>query len=203
MHDHPHLDAASAPDDPLALFDLWYREALEAVAPEPTAVALATAGADGRPTARMVLLKAFDARGFVFYTNFASRKGKELGANPHATLLFWWPPLLRQVRVEGRVARVDDAEADAYFATRPRGSQIGAWASPQSTPLADRGELEARVAEVEARHRDGDVPRPPFWGGYRLAPDTLEFWQGRPDRLHDRVVYRAAAGGWRRQRLAP
>ncbi len=203
MHDHPLLDAASAPDDPLALFDLWYREALEAVAPEPTAVALATAGADGRPTARMVLLKAFDARGFVFYTNFASRKGKELGANPHATLLFWWPPLLRQVRVEGRVARVDDAEADAYFATRPRGSQIGAWASPQSTPLADRGELEARVAEVEARHRDGDVPRPPFWGGYRLAPDTLEFWQGRPDRLHDRVVYRAATGGWRRQRLAP
>jgi pyridoxamine 5'-phosphate oxidase len=152
-------------------------------------VALATVGADGRPAARMVLLKGFDASGFVFYTNFASRKGAELDANPHAALLFWWPPLLRQVRVEGRVARVDAAEADAYFATRPRGSQLGAWASPQSEALTDRAELEARVTAETARHGDRDIPRPPFWGGYRL--------------VHDRVHYRHGDGAWQRVRLAP
>ena len=203
MHDHPHLDTTTAPDDPCTLFAHWYRAALDAVHDEPTAVALATVGADGRPAARMVLLKGFDASGFVFYTNFASRKGAELDANPHAALLFWWPPLLRQVRVEGRVARVDAAEADAYFATRPRGSQLGAWASPQSEALTDRAELEARVTAETARHGDRDIPRPPFWGGYRLVPDAFEFWQGRPDRLHDRVHYRHGDGAWQRVRLAP
>jgi pyridoxamine 5'-phosphate oxidase len=203
MHDHPHLDTTTAPDDPCTLFAQWYRAALDAVHDEPTAVALATVGADGRPAARMVLLKGFAASGFVFYTNFASRKGAELDANPHAALLFWWPPLLRQVRVEGRVVRVDAAEADAYFATRPRGSQLGAWASPQSEPLADRAELEARVTAENARHGDRDIPRPPFWGGYRLVPDAFEFWQGRPDRLHDRIHYRHADGAWQRVRLAP
>jgi pyridoxamine 5'-phosphate oxidase len=203
MHDHPPLYTTTAPDDPSELFAHWYRAALDTVSDEPTAVALATVGAGGRPAARMVLLKGFDEAGFVFYTNFASRKGAELDANPHAALLFWWPPLLRQVRIEGRVTRVDATEADAYFASRPRGSQIGAWASPQSEPLADRSELEARVAAQSARHGEREVPRPPFWGGYRLAPDAFEFWQGRPDRLHDRVHYRHADGVWHRVRLAP
>ncbi len=203
MQDQPPLDTATAPDEPCELFAAWYRMALDAVAIEPTAVALATVDGEGRPAARMVLLKGFDASGYVFYTNFASRKGAELDARPHAALLFWWPPLLRQVRIEGRVERVADTEADAYFATRPRGSQIGAWASPQSEPLANRAELEARVAAEAARHGDGEVPRPPFWGGYRLVPDAYEFWQGCPDRLHDRVHYRLAGDTWQRTRLAP
>ncbi|MDX1593130.1 MAG: pyridoxamine 5'-phosphate oxidase [Gammaproteobacteria bacterium] len=203
MNEPDPLDADQAPDDPLVLFTRWYRAAQQAVSGEPTAMTLATVGRDGRPAARMVLLKDYDADGFVFYTNFASRKGAELEANPYAALLFWWPPLLRQVRIEGAVERVADAEADAYFATRPRGSQIGAWASPQSEPLAGRAALESRVVEVAARYGDDAIPRPPFWGGYRVAAETIEFWQGQPDRLHDRLAYRRERDGWRRVRLAP
>lgn len=203
MTDQDTLDVDDAPDDPLELFARWYGLAQSTVTGEPTAMTLATVGRDGRPTARMVLLKGFDTAGFVFYTNFSSRKAAELGANPYAALLFWWPPQMRQVRVEGRVHTVDDSEADAYFATRPRGSQIGAWASPQSEPLIDRADLENRVASVTARFAGETIPRPPFWGGYRLAADTLEFWQGRADRLHDRVSYRRGDGTWHRTRLAP
>jgi pyridoxamine 5'-phosphate oxidase len=197
------LDAASAPADPFVLFGHWYRAALATDLVEPTAVTLATADARGRPDARTVLLKAYDTEGFVFYTNYTSRKGIELDANPWATLLFWWPPLLRQVRVEGAVTRVADAEAETYFATRPRGSQLGAWASPQSAVIPDRAWLDDRFATLAAEHADAAVPRPSFWGGYRVAPTAFEFWQGRADRLHDRVRYLAEDDGWRRERLAP
>lgn len=168
---------------------------------------LATAGSDGRPAARIVLLKSFDARGFVFFTNYASRKGHELAVQPHAALLFHWVELERQVQIEGTVGVIDDAESNEYYASRPRLSQIGAWASPQSQTVADRTALEARFAEVEAQYKKaGDtVPRPPHWGGYRLVPEMLEFWQGRRSRMHDRIRYRrnVDTGGWTIDRLAP
>jgi pyridoxamine 5'-phosphate oxidase len=165
--------------------------------------ALATADARGRPSVRIVLVRQVDPRGFVFHTNYESRKGRELQENPVASLCFYWPTLDEQVRAEGTVERLGAAESDAYFATRPRGSQIGAWASPQSAPLAAREALEARFREMEQRFGRGPVPRPAFWGGYRLRPDRLEFWYGRPDRLHDRVLYVRDGDGWRIERLYP
>jgi pyridoxamine 5'-phosphate oxidase len=192
-------------DDPVVQFGRWFERARAADLIEPNAMALATASPDGRPSARMVLLKGFDARGFVFFTNYRSRKGAELAANPHAALVFWWPPLERQVRVEGRVERTGREESDAYWRTRPLGARVAASASDQSTVVAGRHVLARRVDELAAGHPDGEVPLPEFWGGYRLVPDAFEFWQGRPDRLHDRFRYDRgeAPPGWRIERLAP
>ena len=195
------LDEAAVHPDAIAQFVRWFDAAVAARVPEPTAMTLATV-ADGQPSARIVLLKAVDAAGFVFFTNYDSRKGRELAAAPRAALLFFWPELERQVRIEGDVAKVSAPESDAYFASRPHASQIGAWASPQSRAIADRTVLERSYAEEEARYAEG-VPRPPHWGGYRLRPLTLEFWQGRPSRLHDRIVYRRQGDTWHVQRLAP
>jgi len=197
------LDEASIAHDPIAQFGEWYERALAVEKPLPHAVALATATRGGHPSARMVLLKGFDTRGFVFFTNYRSRKGQELARNGRATLLFYWGSLERQVRIDGRVTKVARRESDDYFATRPRGSQLSAWASPQSEPLPDRGTIEQRMSELARRYPD-QVPRPAHWGGYRLTPEVIEFWQGREDRLHDRILYRRTRGGrWKIKRLAP
>ncbi|WP_322998146.1 pyridoxamine 5'-phosphate oxidase [Castellaniella sp.] len=195
------LESAAAAD-PHTQFEHWFEQALHSEVREPTAMTLATADAAGRPSARIVLLKGFDAQGFVFYTNYQSRKGEELHANPHASLLFFWPELERQVRIEGAVTPVPAAESDAYYASRPLGSRIGAWASPQSRPISHEA-LAQRVQDLSGQL--GDEPaRPPHWGGYRLQAARIEFWQGRPSRLHDRLVYtRNATGGWDLTRLAP
>jgi len=190
--------------DPIALFDTWLREARQAGVPLPESMALATVAPGGQPSVRMVLLKHADSDGFVFYTNLNSRKAADLKANPRAALCFHWPELGRQVRVEGSVTPVSGAEADAYFATRPRESQLGAWASRQSSVLASREELELRFSRAGLEYQGRDVPRPPFWSGCRLRPAQIEFWKELPNRLHDRVLYiRALAGGWAAQRLYP
>jgi pyridoxamine 5'-phosphate oxidase len=202
VHARPLLEGDLDPD-PLRQFAAWYREA-EGVVEVPEAMALATASRGGAPSLRTVLLKRFDERGFAFYTGLVSRKGRELDENPRAALLLHWAPLGRQVRIEGRVERLGDEAAAAYFATRPRGTQLGAWASRQSEPIAGRRELEDAVAEADRRFSAGDVPLPPHWGGFLVVPRAYEFWQHRDDRLHDRFAYRPdERGGWRVERLAP
>lgn len=199
----PALNEATVEHDPIAQFAQWYDEACAVERPLPHAAALATATRGGDPSVRMVLLKGFDAHGFVFFTNYKSRKGRELGINARASLLFYWGTLERQVRIEGRIAKVSRRESEGYFRTRPRGSQLSAWASPQSEVLADRADIELRYATAAEKYPD-EVQRPPYWGGYRLVPAAIEFWQGREDRLHDRLRYRRARDGrWRIERLAP
>lgn len=189
--------------DPLGQFEGWYREAEATGMHLPEAMTLATSSSAGRPSARMVLLKGWDERGFVFYSNYESRKADELAENPRASLLLYWDPLGRQVRIEGSVARVSTAESETYYRSRPLGSRLGAWASAQSTVIAEREVLEERLAEAEAAHGE-DPPLPPFWGGYLVRPEELEFWQNRADRLHDRFRYRPLpAGGWSIERLSP
>ena len=190
-------------NDPLALFERWFAEAKAREPNDPEAMALATATGDGRPSVRMVLLKGHDARGFVFYTNLDSRKGAELAANPHASLLFHWKTLRRQVRIEGKVSAVGETEADAYFASRGRDSRLGAWASDQSRPLADRATFEARVEAMRERFAGGDIPRPPRWSGFRLSPQRIEFWSDRDARLHERRLFVATQAGWSEGLLYP
>lgn len=201
--DHDDLAGPDTPDDPLALFTRWFDAARNAGLIEPTAMTLATADSSGRPSARTVLLKGFDEDGFRFYTNRESRKAHELTANPHAALVFWWDRLERQIRIEGKVAELPASVSDAYFATRPHGSQIGAHASPQSRVINSRTELEAAVEQAAQRFAGDVVPRPDHWGGYCLTPTAIEFWQGRENRLHDRLRYIRQTGGWTCERLAP
>jgi pyridoxamine 5'-phosphate oxidase len=197
------LDERDADPNPFVMFEQWLAAARAAHLPEPNAMTVATAAPDGKPSARIVLLRGVDERGFVFFTNYSSRKGKELATNPFGALVFFWQPLHRSIRVEGRVERVSAEQSDAYFAVRPRGSQLSAVASPQSEVIADRGVLEARTQAVAARF-PREVLRPANWGGYRVIPDVFEFWQGRENRLHDRLRYtRARDGSWRIERLAP
>ncbi|MFQ5747757.1 MAG: pyridoxamine 5'-phosphate oxidase [Gemmatimonadota bacterium] len=197
------LSEENAGPDPFALFARWFEEARSGRIFLPESMTLATATPDGRPSARMMLLKGVDERGFVFYTNYESRKALELAANPRAAIVLHWSALQRQVRAEGTVARLTEEESSAYFRTRPRGSRIEAWASLQSSILVSREELERSFREYEVTFRGGEVPLPPFWGGYRLTPESIEFWQGRANRMHDRLRYVREDGGWRRERLSP
>jgi pyridoxamine 5'-phosphate oxidase len=201
-YERGELDETSSAEDPLRQFETWLEQALKAQLPEPNAMTLATVGSDGRPSTRIVLVKGFDERGLVWYTNYDSRKGRELAHDQHAALQFHWVELERVVRIEGQVEKVSAEESDAYYASRPLDSRIGAWASPQSAPIASRAVLVANAAKAAARH-GLNPPRPPHWGGFRLTPDRWEFWQGRRSRLHDRVRYTLESGRWVRQRLAP
>ena len=196
------LDPADCDPDPLVEVARWMQTAVDAKLSTPNAMTLATVDEHGRPAARIVLLKEIDARGFVFFTNYDSRKGRDLASHPWAALVLFWQPLHRQIRVEGAIERIAAQESDAYFATRPHGSQLGAIASPQSQPIPDRAVLETRIAELAAAH-DQHLARPTYWGGYRVLPEMIELWQGQPSRLHDRVRYRLATGSWQRDRLAP
>jgi pyridoxamine 5'-phosphate oxidase len=197
------LDRADLDPDPIVQFQEWFEKVIDADLHEPNAMIVSTASTDGKPSARTVLLKGYDERGFVFYTNYEGRKANEIEANPMCALLFYWGELERQVRIEGRASRLSGDESDAYFEGRPRGSRRGAWASEQSRPVEDRSVLEDRVKALEAQYEGREIPRPPFWGGYRVEPDTIEFWQGRENRLHDRLVYRREDGAWRIERLQP
>ena len=198
------LTESAADPDPIAQFRRWFDAALAADLHEPNAITLATATPEGRPSARIVLLKGFDERGFVFYTSYEGRKSEEVEANPRCALVFYWGELERQVRVEGGVSRIPEEESDEYFGSRPRGSQLGAWASEQSRPVEGRDALEERLRNLEAEYEGRELPRPPFWGGYRVEPEVIEFWQGRENRLHDRLVYRRSDDGeWERERLQP
>lgn len=197
------LEEAAMPGDPFEQFRVWFEEAVAAGIREPNAMTLGTAEVDGRVSCRTVLLKAFDGRGFVFYTNHGSRKGRQLAANPRAALLFPWVALERQVEIEGCVERVSEEESEEYFRSRPRGSRLGAWVSEQSAEIESREVLLRRLAELEAEFAGGEIPKPDFWGGYRVVPDSIEFWQGGHDRLHDRFLYRKKDGAWHRVRLSP
>ncbi|CAN5575880.1 pyridoxamine 5'-phosphate oxidase [soil metagenome] len=197
------LSESDALPDPINQFRHWFDEALAANLHEPNAMTLATATPDGRPSARIVLLKGYDGRGFVFYTNYEGRKARDLEANPNCALVFYWGELERQVRIEGRGVQVSDKESDAYFASRPRGSRLGAWVSEQSRPVEDRSKLEERLKELEEEYEGREIPRPPFWGGYRVEPEGVEFWQGRENRLHDRLLYTRCAEEWVIERLQP
>jgi pyridoxamine 5'-phosphate oxidase len=197
------LDEADVDPDPIVQFHEWFENAVEADLHEPNAMILATATTDGKPSARTVLLKGSDERGFVFYTNYEGRKAGELEVNPMCALLFYWGELERQIRIEGRASRLSSEESDAYFAGRPRGSRLGAWASEQSRPVKDRSILEERVRALETEYEGREIPRPSFWGGYRVEPDAIEFWHGRESRLHDRLVYLRNEGGWKIVRLQP
>jgi pyridoxamine 5'-phosphate oxidase len=204
-YSHARLDEADVSHDPIVEFARWFAEAQEAQVPDATAMTLATATAEGAPSARIVQLKAFDERGFVFFTDYRSRKGAELEANPRAALVFYWYELERQVRITGGVGLTTREESERYFKSRPLGSRLGAWASHQSRVIPGRAALEADLHEIEARFESGDVPLPPHWGGYRVVPDAIEFWQGRESRLHDRIRYVREKGGrgWRVERLSP
>lgn len=201
-YSHASLSEAEVDPNPITQFSRWFDEAIRAQVPEANAMSVATVAPNGRPSSRILLIKEFDERGFTWYTNYESRKGRELQQNPYAALLFYWIALERQVRIEGRVERVSRAESDDYFNSRPLRSRRGAIASEQSKPIADRETLEAQYAQIKQQY--GDLPpRPPHWGGYRLVPDSIEFWQGRPSRLHDRILYTLVDGRWQRQRLQP
>lgn len=189
--------------NPILQFQSWFEQAVQAELPEPNAMTLATVSADSQPSARMVLLKGFDQQGFVFYTNYLSRKGQDLAQTPWAALVFWWAELERQVRIEGKVVKVSDSETEAYFESRPRGSQLGAWASDQSQVIGDRNMLDQRLQDLEQKYQNQPIPRPPHWGGYRVNPHLIEFWQGRTSRLHDRLCYRHSDQEWILERLSP
>jgi pyridoxamine 5'-phosphate oxidase len=197
------LIEANAPDDPFSLFATWFQQAVEVERTEANAMMLATVGENGQPHLRTLLLKGADDRGFVFFTNYESAKGQQLASRPLAAMTFWWHDLERQVRIEGQVERISEAESDAYYESRPAGSRLGAWASPQSRVIDGREVLEANLASLQQRHADAPPPRPPHWGGYRLLPEMMEFWQGRPSRLHDRLCYQRQGSAWARVRLAP